>query len=87
MADGYIPLTVENMKTQGGIALLNQMLSTLFLNVPGDGNTVKVFSGYGTPENSVVAGIGSIYQRKDGGANTSIYVKESGTGATGWVAK
>jgi hypothetical protein len=43
--------------------------------------------GTGTPEGSVIASVGTIYQRTDGGANTSIYVKESGTGNTGWVAK
>jgi hypothetical protein len=44
--------------------------------------------GSGTPESSVNAPIGSIYMRTDGGAATSIYVKESGGGgSTGWVAK
>ena len=43
--------------------------------------------GAGSPEGVVTAGIGSIYQRTNGGANTSMYVKESGTGNTGWVAK
>jgi len=33
----------------------------------------------------VAAGIGSLYLRKDGGAGTSIYRKESTTVATGWV--
>jgi hypothetical protein len=41
----------------------------------------------GTPEGVVSAAIGSIYRRLDGGAATSFYVKESGTGNTGWVAK
>jgi len=48
------------------------------------------FDGYGTgsPEaNGVVAGIGSVWHRQDGGASTSIYIKESGTSDTGWVAK
>lgn len=43
--------------------------------------------GAGTPEGAVTAGIGSTYQRTDGGAGTSFYVKESGSGNTGWVAK
>lgn len=43
--------------------------------------------GSGSPEGVVTAGIGSIYQRRDGGAGTSMYVKESGTGNTGWVGK
>jgi hypothetical protein len=42
--------------------------------------------GTGSPEGAVTAVIGSIYSRTDGGASTSIYVKESGTGNTGWVA-
>jgi len=44
-------------------------------------------SGSGTPESVVNAGIGSVWYRKDGGANTSLYIKESGTGSTGWIAK
>ena len=43
--------------------------------------------GTGTPEGAVTAGIGSTFRRTDGGASTSFYVKESGTGDTGWVAK
>jgi parallel beta-helix repeat protein len=50
-------------------------------------NNVRRLVGSGTPEAAVVAGIGSIFQRRDGGAATSTYVKESGTGNTGWIAK
>lgn len=45
------------------------------------------FNGKGTPEGAITAPIGSRYRRTDGGALTSFYVKESGTGNTGWVAK
>ena len=45
------------------------------------------FSGMGTPEAAVTAPVGSIFTRTDGGAATSFYVKESGTGNTGWIAK
>jgi hypothetical protein len=45
------------------------------------------FQGNGTPEGVVTAPVGSFYSRKDGGAGTTFYVKESGTGNTGWVAK
>ena len=44
-------------------------------------------SGTGSPEGVVTAPIGSYYSRTDGGTGTSFYVKESGTGSTGWVAK
>jgi len=49
--------------------------------------TCGIFSGTGSPEGSVTAGIGSVYLRRDGGTNTSHYLKESGSGNTGWVAK
>lgn len=87
MADGFTVLTEEQLKTHEGVAELNRMLQFLFETVAGDGDQRRVFNGIGSPEGSVVAGIGSIYMRSDGGASTSIYVKESGTGATGWVAK
>jgi hypothetical protein len=44
-------------------------------------------SGIGSPEGVVVAAVGSLYTRTDGGAGTTLYVKESGTGNTGWVGK
>lgn len=43
--------------------------------------------GSGSPESAVTADVGSTFHRTDGGAGTSFYVKESGTGNTGWVAK
>jgi hypothetical protein len=43
--------------------------------------------GAGSPESAVTAPIGAVYHRTDGGAGTSFYVKESGTGNTGWVGK
>ena len=44
-------------------------------------------SGTGSPEGVVTASVGSLYSRTDGGADTTLYVKESGTGNTGWAAK
>jgi len=58
--------------------------STLWLNLA---KTVGIFSGTGTPEGVVTASVGSTFHRTNGGALTSYYVKESGTGNTGWVAK
>lgn len=45
-----------------------------------------ITAGTGAPENVVTAPVGSIYLRTDGGENTTLYVKESGTGNTGWAA-
>jgi len=47
----------------------------------------KILSGTGSPEGAVTAAIGSLYCRLDGGANTTLYVKQSGAGNTGWAAK
>lgn len=44
-------------------------------------------SGTGDPEAAVTASVGSIWIRTDGGTSTTLYVKETGTGNTGWVAK
>ena len=49
-------------------------------------SSVPLFAGTGSPESVVTAPVGCIYFRRDGGAGTSIYVKESGTGSTGWIA-
>lgn len=49
--------------------------------------SVQQLSGAGTPEGAITAVVGSTFQRSDGGALTSFYVKETGSGNTGWVAK
>lgn len=69
----------------------------VIMTVTGLGNTPDhdtgvipaplVLSGSGTPEASVTASPGALYVDTDGGASTTLYVKESGTGSTGWVAK
>jgi hypothetical protein len=51
------------------------------------GNSVFHGAGSGSPEGVVTAPVGSTWSRTNGGAGTSFYVKESGTGNTGWVGK
>lgn len=46
-----------------------------------------VMTGTGTPEAAVTAPVGTLFLRTDGGTSTTLYVKETGTGNTGWVAK
>lgn len=68
--------------------------TVLYIKESGTGNTgwVTVATssydrvGTGSPEGVVTAVVGSTYRRLDGGAGTSFYIKESGTGNTGWVA-
>jgi hypothetical protein len=48
----------------------------------------KISAGSGTPEGSVVGSVGDLFLRRDGGAGTTLYVKESGAATnTGWAAK
>ncbi len=82
----YNDFTLQTLMTPDGIARLNSLLSQLSQNIAGDTETVRVFQGVGTPEASIAAGVGSLYMRTDGGTDTSIYRKESGSGDTGWVA-
>jgi hypothetical protein len=44
-------------------------------------------TGTGSPETVLTATVGHVYLRSDGGAGTTLYVKESGSGNTGWVGK
>lgn len=52
-----------------------------------DDDAAFIYAGNGSPEGVVNGDPGSLYMRRDGGAGTSLYVKESGTGNTGWTAK
>jgi hypothetical protein len=59
------------------------------LELGGDPTTagnVTVYKGTGNPNGVVTALPGSIFLRTDGGAGASAYVKESGSGNTGWTA-
>jgi hypothetical protein len=49
--------------------------------------SVGWFQGTGSPEGVVTAPVGSFYSNKSGGSGTTFYVKESGTGNTGWIGK
>lgn len=53
----------------------------------GARTSMQILSGYGDPEGVVTAPIGSLFLRRNGSTNTTMWVKESGTGNTGWVAK
>ena len=44
-------------------------------------------TGFGSPNGVVTAQTGSIYTNLNGGSLSTLYVKESGSGNTGWIAK
>lgn len=53
--------------------------------IEADAHSIKW--GSGDPNTVVTANPGSIYMNTAGGAGATMWVKESGTGNTGWVAK
>lgn len=84
--DGFTPLNEDDLKSGKGARQLNIMLQKLFNTAAGDGTTISDFTGYGSPEAVLTAGIGATYRRIDGGSGSSFYIKSSGTGNTGWTA-
>lgn len=63
--------------------------SGIYVRVASNASTfgANVIAGNGSPEGAVTARVGSMYMRLDGGAGTSLYIKETGTGNTGWAGK
>jgi hypothetical protein len=60
------------------------IIGSIYLNAA---KTLGIFTGTGSPEGVISADVGSTFHRTDGGTSTTLYVKESGSGNTGWVAK
>ena len=60
--------------------------SFLFL-LQSTSGTIVEHTGADTPEGAIISGVGGLWKRTNGGAGTTLYVKESGTSNTGWVGK
>lgn len=87
---GDLNLHAGGSTTQSGVINLYSGDGNPRITVTDDGvmlQTVYLLTGSGDPENSLAAPVGSLYLRTDGGAGTTLYVKESGTGNTGWAGK
>jgi hypothetical protein len=71
-----------SLKASGGLtATIDQLV-----DAAQDAQHIR--TGTGAPNSAVTGNVGDIYLRTDGGATTTLYVKESGAGTnTGWVAK
>lgn len=80
-------MPLGNLQNEAALeAWLRQRFPILSSGV--DARIALIYQGTGSPEGVVTANVGAIYQRLDGGAATSFYVKESGGGTnTGWVGK
>jgi hypothetical protein len=86
-------IEVARFTASGGLNLVNTTTDvddgSIFVVKVYYNSTLTVFdaAGSGTPEGAVAAAVGSTYRRTNGGAGTTLYVKESGTGNTGWIGK
>ena len=71
----------------GGTACISTTASNSKYGIHFSQTSNKLLCGTGSPEGAITAVVGSMYLRTDGGTGTTLYIKESGTGNTGWIAK
>jgi hypothetical protein len=69
----------------GDITLLPRGTGRLRLSAAGEAGTTSSI-GRGSPEGAVSAAPGSDYRNLDGGAGSTFWIKQTGTGPTGWSA-
>lgn len=74
----------DNARNLGSAAL--RFANDFSTNLRPGAGTVIWTSGTGSPEGVVTAPVGSLYTRDNGAAGTTFYIKESGSGNTGWAA-
>jgi hypothetical protein len=88
MALNLAPVPKENAVTNNALVspVWFNWLNTLRVLVLALSGAVRI--GAGDPSGVVVGSVGNLWLRSDGGAGSTLYVKESGTDTTaGWVAK
>lgn len=83
---GIVRPTTDNTLLLGGAANRWAQVHANQVHL-GPASDRIIRSGTGSPEGAITAPPGSIHLRTDGGAGTTFYVKETGVGNTGWVAK
>lgn len=72
--------------SSGGDGTVRRAIRIGYGSSSGEGN-IGIFYGTSTPESVVTANIGSLFLRVDGSTSTTLYVKTTGTGNTGWTPK
>ncbi len=58
---------------------------TLVISAPIKFTTAKIMAGNGIPEGSITADVGSLWIREDGSGTSTLYIKKTGSGNTGWI--
>lgn len=67
---------------EAGVQAMAAVADTAQISLQAVAN--KVLSGTGSPEGVTVASVGTVYLRLDGTAGATLYIKETGSGNTGW---
>ena len=89
-------IAILNDSSAGNITLTAGGSSTSHVTIASSGETAVASTltalnfkrGTGTPEAAVVGSMGDIFIRTNGGAGTTLYIKESGNATNpGWVSK
>ena len=87
---GTVDTTLER-SSAGSLHVNHTLLATSTITslggIVGLGGDHVIRKGTGSPEGAITADVGSLFLRTDGGASTTLYVKQSGSGNTGWAAK
>lgn len=83
-----IPIASDFDSSEGTPLYVDELTGTVYTR-KDDGNIVSggQLSGSGSPEGVVKADVGSLYVNTAGGVGSTLYVKESGSGTTGWSAR
>lgn len=69
------------------VAMSNTTGANFTFGTLGQTTGLNIYSGFNSPEGVITAPIGSIYLNLNGGAGTTLFVKQTGSGSTGWVGK
>ena len=86
---GYVETVTgsENQFLMNNFAVDTTKATALLFNVLTTSGVRVEHAGTNTPEGAIISSVGGLWRRTNGGAGTTLYVKESGTSNTGWVAK
>lgn len=85
-----IPSNIGSANAPFGLAYFGDGIFLGYGGTNGRSTNNKVTTmtwGQGSPDGKVIASPGSLYLNQDGGASSTLYIKETGTGNTGWVSK
>ena len=79
-----LPLEICSHLASGVLA--DSIVAPNGITVGSGAGTSRIYAGLGSPVNAVTAPVGSLFMRQDGGTDTTLYSKITGTGNTGWEA-